>query len=314
MPGPAKRLHPQAYDALYAALVHFYWYRPDLARLLRGELGEHPALLAGLEPLKATKRETAGVVVDRLREGEDEHRGLTLRLLLTLAAFDESFPHLARLDDAETKLADARAALASVRAVTETYRRDLAGMEARDTELRAAAAQDRRSRAVAQDLTRLRDAFLALSASADPHARGLAFEPFLRDLFAVHDLDPRASFALAHEQIDGAFTFDTDDYLLEARWRREPADPAQVRAFEAKVAARTHRTSGLMVSMNGFTPGAVEVVRGHGTRLLFMDGADLMAVLDGRIGLDELLLRKRRHAAETGHPLLTAAAALSGGI
>lgn len=38
-----------------------------------------------------------------------------------------------------------------------------------------------------------------------------------------------------------------------------------------------------------------------------------MAVLDGRIGLDELLLRKRRHAAETGHPWLTAAQALSGG-
>jgi hypothetical protein len=31
-----------------------------------------------------------------------------------------------------------------------------------------------------------------------------------------------------------------------------------------------------------------------------MDGADIMAVLDGRIGLPELLKRKRRHAAQTG--------------
>jgi hypothetical protein len=31
-----------------------------------------------------------------------------------------------------------------------------------------------------------------------------------------------------------------------------------------------------------------------------MDGSDIMAVLDGRIELPELLKRKRRHAAQTG--------------
>jgi hypothetical protein len=32
-------------------------------------------------------------------------------------------------------------------------------------------------------------------------------------------------FVLTGEQIDGAFSFDTDDYLLEARWRRQLATP-----------------------------------------------------------------------------------------
>ena len=36
------------------------------------------------------------------------------------------------------------------------------------------------------------------------------------------------------------------------------------------------------------------------------DGADLAAVLEGALGLDELLLRKRRHVAETGNPYLGA--------
>jgi hypothetical protein len=35
-----------------------------------------------------------------------------------------------------------------------------------------------------------------------------------------------------------------------------------------------------------------------------MDGMDLMAVLDRRIALDDLLLRKRRHAAQTGEVYL----------
>ena len=58
--------------------------------------------------------------------------------------------------------------------------------------------------------------------------------------------------------------------------------------------------------MEGYTPGAVDVLRGRGTRLLLADGSDLMAVLEGAIRLEELLLRKRRHAAETGDPYLSA--------
>jgi hypothetical protein len=43
-----------------------------------------------------------------------------------------------------------------------------------------------------------------------------------------------------------------------------------------------------------------------------MDGADLMAVLEERIGLPQLLLRKRRHAAQTGNILLKSADILIG--
>jgi len=52
--------------------------------------------------------------------------------------------------------------------------------------------------------------------------------------------------------------------------------------------------------VNGFLTGAL-VTRSSGREvLLLMDGEDLLAVLEGRIGLDELVVRKRRHAAQTG--------------
>ena len=38
-----------------------------------------------------------------------------------------------------------------------------------------------------------------------------------------------------------------------------------------------------------------------------MDGSDLMVVLEGALRMDEVLLRKRRHAAETGDPYFRAA-------
>ena len=41
-----------------------------------------------------------------------------------------------------------------------------------------------------------------------------------------------------------------------------------------------------------------------GTGLIFVDGADLFSVFEGRIGLDEILEAKRRHLSETGGPLL----------
>jgi hypothetical protein len=57
--------------------------------------------------------------------------------------------------------------------------------------------------------------------------------------------------------------------------------------------------------MTGFQPTAVDV---HSNRavIILMDGADLMAVLEGRIELPELLKRKRQHAARTGEIYLRA--------
>ena len=39
--------------------------------------------------------------------------------------------------------------------------------------------------------------------------------------------------------------------------------------------------------------------------MILMEGSDLMAVLEGRVDLIQLLLRKRRHAAQTGEILLS---------
>jgi hypothetical protein len=303
----AQRIRPEAYDALRDALTHYYWYKPDLSDLLRSLFASEPLLLAGLDVLKAPKRDTARSIVARLRENEDRYHDLTLEVLVTLSGFDDKFPHLAKLDEPEKKLRDAKAALARVRELTALHRAQLDEAATRQAELRAAATEDAVRRTFVQEIGDLRDRFIALTAMADEHERGRALEPFLYEMFALYGMEPRGPYTLRAEQIDGAFTFDTDDYLLEARWRAKPAAPDHVRAFQEKVAAKTHRTSGLFLSMSGFTSGAVEVLNGRGTRLLLADGADLMAVLENRLRLDELLLRKRRHAAETGDPFLRAA-------
>lgn len=84
-----------------------------------------------------------------------------------------------------------------------------------------------------------------------------------------------------------------------------------MRDFAGKVAEKSHRASGLILSIEGFTPAAAQLFKGTGTRVLLMDGGDLVAVLEGAISLDELLFRKRRHVAETGDPYVTAATLIS---
>lgn len=110
-------------------------------------------------------------------------------------------------------------------------------------------------------------------ADGDRQARGYGLERLLRDLFALWDLDPRAAFRTAGEQVDGAFSFEGVDYLLEARWREAPADLADLDAFEGKVTRKLDNTLGLFISINGYSEAA-RTRSGARPQIILMDGED----------------------------------------
>lgn len=303
---PSQRLHPQVYDALAEALATFEWYKAPYSRMLTSLFAGDSSVLAGIDLASRTKREAAHEVVSRLQRDERRFQSLTVGVLMTLADYNPAFKNLARLEDGRDKVQTAQDALVEIQRVIGQYKTLVECAAARKAADAAASAAAAQTWARTQDLEAMKADFYRLSAMTDAQRRGLALEPFLNRLFALFDLDPRASFALKGEQIDGAFTFDTDDYLLEARWLIKKVDPKQIRDFAGKVAEKMHRTGGLMISVNGFSTEAVNVLQRNGSRLLLADGADLAAVLEGALGLDELLLRKRRHAAETGDPYLSA--------
>jgi len=134
---------------------------------------------------------------------------------------------------------------------------------------------------------------------ANPQARGKAFEGFLNQLFGLFDLEPRAAYSLEREQIDGAFSFDTDDYILEARWWQQPIGREHLDVFKTKVSRKGKNALGLYISMSGFTQDALQEYS-DSTPFTTMDGVDLVAVLEEQVRLDDMLRRKKRHANETG--------------
>ena len=42
----------------------------------------------------------------------------------------------------------------------------------------------------------------------------------MNKLFILNDLDPKASFKIMGQQIDGAFTLDGTEFLFEAKWTK----------------------------------------------------------------------------------------------
>ena len=154
--------------------------------------------------------------------------------------------------------------------------------------------------AVRQRLGEIKNRYMALVTSPNPQQRGFDLEKVMYDLFELFDLDPKASFRNVGEQIDGAFALEGTDYLFEAKWQAELIAAKDLDGFAAKVDRKLDNTLGVFLAINGFSEDGVKVYASRRANILLMDGADLMAVLEERIDFVSLVLRKKRHAAQTG--------------
>lgn len=303
-----KQINTEAYQALRDALAVVTWYKKAFRTLLGTALRDHPELLAGLDFGGTTKREVADELVDRLIEHEGRFKDATLRLMLEVAGM-ERFADIERLEepDRTLRLGEARAAVARLKAATERFADRLEEQERLANEREANRTKDTALRKFADDLAGLKTRFLELSAATDARRRGYDFETFLANLFKIFDMEPRLSYSTELEQIDGSLTFDTDDYIVEAKWTADTVSRLTADAFAAKVRRKGKNALGLIVAVNGFSPPALRAYDEE-TSFLTMDGGDLFLVLDGRLRLDELLRAKKRHANETGSCWLPASA------
>jgi len=223
MPPPkTKRIAPGAYDALVDALSAIYWNKGPFERFLRLALRDHPELLSGLV-FSGLKRQVASDLVMQLATNEDRYQEVTLALMLEVAAMDD-FSNLKQQADHAQLLAAAQAAVAQLRTWTAKYGELADAQEKLRADRDAAEARSEQRRSVDGVLEGLKTSFLAMHSDTNPQQRGRTFEGLLNELFALCDLNPRKSFTLTDEQIDGAFTFNTDDYLLEAKWENVNAD------------------------------------------------------------------------------------------
>lgn len=146
--------------------------------------------------------------------------------------------------------------------------------------------------------------FNMLTAMDDaPHARGYAFEGFLKSWFDTWGLEARKSFKIgAGEQIDGSFVHRNSVFLIEAKWKNAATDASALHAFQGKVGERLEGTRGLYVSYGGFTSPSLRDFTAK--RILLMDGMDIVDALNWRISLDDIIAAKLRIAIEERKPFV----------
>ena len=138
-----------------------------------------------------------------------------------------------------------------------------------------------------------------------PQERGYAFEHFLNDLFEAFNLNPRSSFRVTGEQIDGSLELDGETYLIEAKWESRQIGEHELLTFYGKIAGKAAWSRGIFISYGGFTKeGLIAFSKGRPTNLITLTAQDLYFILEGHEGiclnLDEVIRIKVRYAAETG--------------
>ena len=137
--------------------------------------------------------------------------------------------------------------------------------------------------------------------SDTPQARGFAFEKYLNNLFEIYGLEPRGSFRITGEQIDGSFLLHNEVYLLEAKWTNKKIDKGDLVVFNEKVSSKSGFTRGLFISFSGFSDEALATfATGRTVNIILMAVQELAVSLNRKLDLTKVLSAKVRALAEEG--------------
>jgi hypothetical protein len=293
-----KQFSPNAILALKEALTNIYWKKQDLRSFVYHSI-ENKLLISTIDWDNNKKAESSGILIDRMVARPDLYEKDLLRLFDVVMHFND-FTHLKQWDDAESKIQKAKDSVEALRKHAAGYFQLKEEKDQAEERKAVFASMQKEKESFSNMISVLKDDFSRLVMEQNAQKRGFTFEKFLNSLFTLFDLEPKESFRIVGEQIDGAFTFDGNDFLLEAKWQEKPVDLGDLYKLGGKIEGRLKLTLGLVISINGFTADYNDSKSPLMKTMLLMDGADLMAVLENRIDLKDMFFRKRRHASETG--------------
>lgn len=289
-----KKISPQAILAVKEALSVIYWKKEDLHQFVKLTL-DNPAIVSTIN-WTATKREIVNELILRMTNRLDIYQPDLMNLIMAVTDFND-FSNLNYWDEDGSKTKRAKQAVNSLRNLSKGFIQITKEQEEAKERKAKADQTSKKVLSLEQELSQLKNEFNAIAINKNFNQRGFQLEKFLYKLFLLFDLEPKGSFKILGEQIDGAFTFQNTDYLLEAKWAKE-VNRSDLATFCYKVETKFKNAAGLLISIDGVTNEAIST---DFKSIIIMDGIDLLAVLDNRISLTDLLFKKRRKASETGN-------------
>lgn len=293
-----KKISVNTLIALKDALTHIFWAKKDLRQYIELTL-ENSLIISTIDWAENTKLESVSQLIDRMAKRQDIYQADLLKLIQETGNISD-FSHLKIWDEAEVKIKKAKTAVEKLRTQSKGYFDIIEELKRAEHAKAKNQARIKESITYQQRLDELKNRFFEITGNDNHQSRGHQLEKFLNDLFLFFDLDPKSSFKITGEQIDGSFTFDSTDYLLEAKWQKKQINAQELYGFGGKIQGKLKNTLGLYVSLEGFSSESTKTENPSVKAIILMDGADLMQILEGRIKLTDMLYIKRRHAAQTG--------------
>lgn len=293
-----QRISTQAIIALKDALSNIYWRKKDLRQFIELTI-ENSAIVATIDWQEIQKHESVSILIDRMVERQDVFQNDLLKLIQETGNFND-FSHLEYWDKNGSIIKRAKETVEKLRNQTKGYFDTIEELKKTQEKREVNINKVKTTIYFSEKLEELKKHFFEIAVNSTPQKRGFQLEKLLNELFLLFDLSPKSSFKIAGEQIDGAFTFDSSDFLLEAKWQKEQITASELYSFGGKIANKLKNTLGLYISIDGFSQTGVDTNNPLTKQMILMDGQDLMLVLDGRIRLNDMILIKRQHASQTG--------------
>src|SRR5690606_26290873 len=100
---------------------------------------------------------------------------------------------------------------------------------------------------------------------------GYGFEGWFYHLADFFEMQCKRPYHSGGRQIDGSLTVEGTTYLIELKFGASQSDVNDVDCLLTKVNDKADNTMGILVSMSGFSPRAIQQASGRKTPLLLMD-------------------------------------------
>lgn len=294
-----KKISATSILALKDALVAIYYRKKDLRQFIELTI-ENTAIVPTIDWTENLKYESVSQLIDRMVKRQYFYQTDLLKLIQEVGNMND-FTHLEYWEKENKGLIKkAEAAVSKLRQQAKGYFDTIEELKKAEERRETTKEKLKDSIAYQQKLDELKMEFYQIASNSNSQQKGFQFEKFLNKLFIFFDLDPKSAFKVIGEQIDGAFTFDNADYLLEAKWQEKAINASDLYTFGGKIQGKLKNTLGLFISLGPYSTECTDTGSPVLKSMILMDGMDLMQVLEGRVKLNDMILIKRRHASQTG--------------
>lgn len=294
-----KQLTAYFISLVQDACLKAFWRKRSLAAFLR----RNHINADFVDPLYggATKAEVLANIFERLLQSQNsKHQAAVIAIARELVAM-ESFPDLERWEDSHVKIEAAKQAVSRLR--VEYQKLEVCFIDTGDAQKRKVAKQQREKMLLyEQRMNGFAEKLAKLAKRVGEQKAGYDFEDWIYEFASFNDLQARRPYKDKNgRQIDGALQIDADSMIVEAKCTACRISVADIDSFRAKLATKADNTLGLMISMSGYDPQAIEAASGERSPLLLIDGSHLFnLVMTRQMTFKELICRVKRNAAQTG--------------